>query len=195
VRKLFALTAACSGRGPVARDRTRASLDIASLVPTDVAGATVAAHSPADETFGKAGQASLIADGHLWVLRRDERLVATLEVASLSPDIDLSNKVARQHLVGQIITGSHEVVQVHGVDVYRAKVADVTTSMWLGDGFFEVLQVKGANPKSDDIVDGLLAYQVARPAWRPVRTKASDVNELRNILDPEQRSKKSARNN
>lgn len=156
--------AACGGSGSSIAMPTKVS---ASLVPDALASGklALAEDRSAHKRFAAAGSDSLVSDGRLWAVRDGNRLVATLQVSTLAPKVDLSDKREKAALVASILPGTRESFDVGDVRVVSVATEDKTVYLWFGASMFEVLQVKGNGIDPEKVLGELLAFQQASPAW------------------------------
>ena len=127
----------------------------------------------AEKAFTRIAPKALIADGHLWTIRgAGDRLVGTLQVATLRPEVDLSYREDRQSVIDTVLPGGRASLTVAGLDVTRSKGDDQkTVFIWFGDGLFQVLQLKPSRAVPFDpeaLLTEVVTYQKAQPQWRPV---------------------------
>jgi hypothetical protein len=127
----------------------------------------------AEKAFKRIAPKALIADGHLWTIRgAGDRLVGTLQVATLRPDVDVSYREDRDSVIDTVLPGARASITVAGVDVTRSKGDDQkTVFVWFGDGLFQVLQLKPSRAVPFDpeaLLTEVVTYQEAQPEWKPV---------------------------
>jgi hypothetical protein len=134
---------------------------------------TVGLDAKAEKAFKRIAPKALIADGHLWTSRgAGDRLVGTLQVATLRPDVDLTYREDRQEVIDTVLPGARVSITVAGLDVTRSKGDDQkTVFVWFGDGLFQVLQLKPSRAVPFDpeaLLTEVVTYQKAQPQWKPV---------------------------
>jgi hypothetical protein len=163
------LLAGCSREEPVEAGLARVD---PSLAPTSVVRNTLQVRpNTSRETqlaFANAGPDSLLVDGRLWEIRRADKLIATIQIGTLRPRVQVEKEDVRRGIVGQILTGKVSSIRVDGLEIYFATSRDKTVYVWFGRGLFEVLQIKSKTPKPEEILRGILEHQRTVPAWRPL---------------------------
>jgi hypothetical protein len=158
---LAVLLAACGGGA------SNALVEPASvatdMVPATLGeGLTIHEFGPARARFASAGASSLVADRRVWVIRRGQTLVGTLQVSTVKPDVSVVDKDDRKAIIGGVMTGiSYETVQVGDTPVIASTAADKSLYLWFGPGLFEVLQVKSTKVAPDEIAAELIEFQQA----------------------------------
>lgn len=120
----------------------------------------------ARKTFSKLGERALVADGGLWQVRQGDRLVATLQIATVKTKVDLTDAEQRRAIVRHILPGSRQDIDVEGVTVSMSEAADKTIFVWFARDLFQVMQVKTTKLDPEKILSDLVAFQVESPAWR-----------------------------
>jgi len=156
--------AACGGGGSSTAVPTKVST---SLIPSSLSSGklALAEDKSAHKRFASAGSDSLVSDGRLWAVRDGNRLVATLQVSTLAPKVDLADKKSKASLVASILPGTRESFEVGDVRVVSVSTEDKVVYLWFGASMFEVLQVKGNGIDPEKVLGELLAFQLASPAW------------------------------
>jgi hypothetical protein len=119
----------------------------------------------AHKRFASAGAESLVADGRLWAIRDGQRLVATLQMSTLAPKVDLADKKERARLVASLLPGTKEHIEVGGVPIVQVATEDKVVYLWFGRSMFQVLQIKGRGIDPEKVLGELMAFQLASPAW------------------------------
>ena len=147
-----------------------------SLVPPSLStgSLTLTEDGQARKAFAKLNDNALVADGRLWQIRQDTRLVATLQVATVKTKIDLADEKARASIVKHILPGTRQEIDVNGLTVTMSDSNDKTVYVWFGRDLFQVLQVKSTKLDPEAIVTDLVGYQLQSPDWKGVRV--ADVN-------------------
>jgi hypothetical protein len=140
---------------------------------------TVGLDDKAEKAFKRIAPKALIADGHLWTIRgAGDRLVGTLQMATLRPEVDVSYREDRDSVIDTVLPGARASITVAGVDVTRSKGDDQkTVFVWFGDGLFQVLQLKPSRAVPFDpeaLLTEVVAYQQAQPQWKPVPKRGND---------------------
>ena len=124
----------------------------------------------AHKQFGRIQGGSLVDDGRLWAVRDGDRLVATLQLSTLDPKVDLGDSDERSSLVSSLLPGTKERFTVGDLDVIAVSTDDKTVFLWFGDGMFEVLQIKTSDFDHEKLLGELIAFQTSSPAWDPPPT-------------------------
>jgi hypothetical protein len=144
------------------------------LVPSKVAGDELAFSESAlpgvKDAFANAGPTSLTADGRLWELRKGDRLVGALELATLMPKVNLEKKNHREQILRQIMPGVVDQLSVDVVPVWTSRSNDKSLFVWFGRNVYAVLSLKGAEGELDDekILDEVVRYNLSSDSWRPL---------------------------
>lgn len=144
-----------------------------ALVPSSVLGGQVGFYidnSPqAAAAFTADPKTALISSGRLWDVRSNGRLVATLEIAEVKPDVDLAKSSVRDEFTQPILIGAPSDFRLAGQEVEAIISTDgLSTFVWFGKDLFEVLQVKDAPVKPPDLCEAIIKYQQTVPAWQPL---------------------------
>lgn len=162
------VTAGCGG-DDVAAPARGPSLP-ADLVPRELDGGalTVVEDPSARKAFERTERTTLVADGKLWAIRKGETLVATLQVATLDPRVDLTRRADREQIVASALAGGVETVEVAGTTVHAVASQDRVMFLWFGRRLFEVLQVKATKVDPQDLLNEVLGYQTSSPSWEPL---------------------------
>lgn len=162
------LAAAC-GSAHASAKLPQPTVAVALMPPSLNHGAvTVVEDQQARKQFATAKSSALITDGRLWGLRRGQQLVATLQISTLKPKVDLSKDSQRTAIISQIVAGATQTIRVNSVDVAENTTPSTTVYVWFGRDLFEVLQVrvsKQAPIDANALLDEIVAYQTARPEW------------------------------
>jgi hypothetical protein len=145
------------------------------IVPTAVQGGRYAFFESelpqVRDAFANAGANSLVADGRLWELRRDDRLVGILQVSTLLPELDLLEKDHRHQVIDQIMPTARDEIVVGDVQVFTSAVSQKTVFLWFADHTFNLLTLKpgsGDDLDPEQVMTEVLDHQTQSPAWRPV---------------------------
>ena len=120
----------------------------------------------ARKAFSELGDNALVADGRLWQIRQAERLVATLQVATVKSKVDLTDAEQRRSIVNHILPGTRQEIDVRGVTVSSSDANDKTVYVWFGRDLFQVLQVKSTKIDPEAVVTELVDFQARSPEWR-----------------------------
>lgn len=151
-----------------------------SLAPTEVVDGNLSLYEDTSDAtrraFADAGPTSLVGDGRIWEIRRADRLVGTLQVSTLVPEVDLSDLEARETIVQDILVGGSTRVQVHDVEIATLRRGDQAVYVWFGDDLLAVLTVDGFQDiDPEDVLEDVVAHQLAQSAWVPVQAGEDDV--------------------
>lgn len=106
-----------------------------------------------------AGPRSMVAHGQVFEVRRNDTLVAALQIATLRPKVDVSSAKQRDKLAALVVSGAIQKIRVAGVEVVAAQSANKIVFLWFGDQLFEVLQVKGDGLKPEQMLKDILDFQ------------------------------------
>jgi hypothetical protein len=112
---------------------------------------------------------ALISDGKLWEIRRADRLIGTLEIATVKHDVNLARSSVRDDFTKPILVGSVSDIRLAGQEVATVQSDDgVATMVWFGRGLFEVLQLKDKVVTAPQLAQAIISYQQTRPEWSPL---------------------------
>ena len=164
-----ASVAACGdGDGPSLRP---AAVEVA-LAPAEVGDGLKLYPNESEETvaaFANAGERSLVADGRIWEIRRADRLIGTLQISTVLPEVDLAEPELKDALVRQIIPGSLSSIRIGTTEVFTAVVDEKAVFVWFGKGLYEVLQLKDKQIEDfEAIATDVIEHQETLPAWEPL---------------------------
>lgn len=119
---------------------------------------------------------ALISDGKLWEIRRADRLIGTLEIATVKHDVNLARPSVRDHFTSPILIGATSDIRLAGQEVATVQSDDgVATLVWFGRGLFEVLQLKDNVLTGPQLAQAIIQYQQTRPEWSPLPELYSPV--------------------
>ena len=119
--------------------------------------------------FANAGERTVVADGRIWEIRRADRLVGTLQIATLLPDIDLSDLEARDTIVRQILAGSVSSIRIGDVEVFTSTANDKAMYVWFGAHLLQVLQLRDREVEDfEPFAAEIIAHQATIPSWKPL---------------------------
>jgi len=160
-----------SGCGEDAPEAVPPAVDVA-LAPERI-GADLALYENTDEAtlaaFRNAGDRSLASDGHIWELRRADRLIGTLQITTVLPKIDLTDPEDRRKIVSAVIPGSPLLRRVAGVEVHTYEIDDRATFVWFAEGLYQVLQLKDREIKDyETVLAEILRHQVTISSFKPL---------------------------
>jgi hypothetical protein len=144
-----------------------------ALAPKAVLGGSLGLHlntaAGTEAAFRKDAERSLIDEGRLWEIRRKDRLVGTLQIETVKPDIDLSESDVRQQFTAPILVGARSDIRLLGQEVNLVEgEGGLSTLVWFGKGLFLVLQVKDTLVNGPDLAQAILEHQQSRPEWVPL---------------------------
>lgn len=112
---------------------------------------------------------ALISDGKLWEIRRADRLIGTLEIATVKPAVNLARPSVRDNFTKPILVGATSDIRLAGQEVATVQSDDgVSTLVWFGRGLFEVLQLKDTIVTGPQLATAIISYQQTRPEWSPL---------------------------
>lgn len=165
---LAATVAACGGGG----SEVAAPQPVADgLVPSRIYDDVYAFHEtdlPVHESFAEAGPSSLAADGRLWELRKNDRLVGVLQLTTLLPEVDLTDTDVRDSIVKQLMPTARDRYDVGDVTVWTTTTPGKSSFVWFANGMFALMTLKpGSNDdlEPEIVLDDVLDHMVAAPAW------------------------------
>jgi len=119
---------------------------------------------------------ALISDGQLWEIRRADRLIGTLEITTVKPNINLAKSSVRDSFTAPILVGSRSDIRLAGQEVETVQSDDgVATVVWFGKGLFEVLQVKDTIVTGAQLAQAIIEFQQTQAAWAPLPQLYSPV--------------------
>ena len=119
--------------------------------------------------FANAGERTLVADGRIWEIRRADRLVGTLQIATVLPDIDLRDDDVRDAMVRQILPGAQSSIRIGDTEVFTSTVNEKAVFLWFGARLFEVLQVKDRQIEDfESLATEVIEHQQTLPSWEPL---------------------------
>jgi hypothetical protein len=112
---------------------------------------------------------SLISDGKLWEVRRSDRLVGTLEIATLKPNVDVARSSVREHITKPILVGATSSLRLAGQEVTTVTREDgVSPLVWFGKGLMEIVQLKDQQVTGPRLAQAIIEYQQTQSAWSPL---------------------------
>jgi hypothetical protein len=112
---------------------------------------------------------SLISDGKLWEVRRNDRLIGTLEIATVKPSVNLTRASVRTSLTTPILVGATSTLRLSGQEVSTVTRTDgVATLVWFGKGLLEIVQVKDQTVAGPQLAQAIIDYQQTRSEWSPL---------------------------
>jgi hypothetical protein len=143
------------------------------LAPGTLVGGSLVLHlndSPGTKAaFHADDKASLIDQGQLWEIRRKDRLVGTLQIATVKPDVDLTERDVRDDITAPVLVGARSDIRVLGQEVNQVQnEGGLDTLIWFGKGLFLVLQVKDQLVTGPQLVQEVIQHQQSRTEWDPL---------------------------
>lgn len=125
-----------------------------------------------DETitaFANAGERTLVADGRIWEIRRADRLIGTLQISTVLPDVDLRDDDVRDAMVRQILPGAQSSIRIGDTEVFTSVVDEKAVFLWFGAHLFEVLQLKDRQLEDfEAIATQVIEHQETQASWEPL---------------------------
>jgi hypothetical protein len=119
--------------------------------------------------FANAGERTLVADGRIWEIRRADRLIGTLQISTVLPDVDLMDPTIRDTMVRQILTGSVSSIRIGDVEVFTSTTNDKAVYVWFGNGLFEVLQLRDRGVDDfEPFATEIIVHQTTLESWEPL---------------------------
>ncbi|MEN3271770.1 MAG: hypothetical protein V7636_531 [Actinomycetota bacterium] len=119
--------------------------------------------------FANAGKRSLVGDGRIWEIRRADRLIGTLQISTVLPEVDLTKDDLRDSMVRQILPGSLSSIRVGDVEVFTSEVNGKAVYVWFGKRLFEVLQLRDRATKDfEPLATQVIDHQATIPSWEPL---------------------------
>ena len=168
---LSLLAGACGGDPPVVA-KPESVPD--GLVPEKVADGALAFYENTTDgvknAFANAGKESLAADGRMWELRKNDRLIGTLQLSTLMPDVKLDNKRHRDQILKQIMPATVDEIVLGDTTVWTTGSADKNSYLWFGEGMFAVLTLKGNEDDldADAVVTEVVGFATGSDNWKPI---------------------------
>ena len=144
-----------------------------ALAPASVLGNSLTLHlntAPGTVAAFKQGKKdSLIDEGQLWEIRRKDRLIGTLQIATVKSDVDLSKRKVREQFTSPILVGARSDIRLLGQEVNMVEgEGGLSTLVWFGKGLFLVLQVKDQLVTGPDMAKALIEHEQSRTEWQPL---------------------------
>ena len=144
-----------------------------ALAPASVLGGSLGLYlntaANTEAAFKQGAKDSLIDEGQLWEIRRKDRLIGTLEIATVKPDVDLTDDDVREEFTSPILVGARSDIRVLGQEVNMVQAeGGLSTLIWFGKGLFLVLQVKDQVVTAPDLAQAIIEHQQSRTEWEPL---------------------------
>jgi len=140
-----------------------------ALVPPGLGSSLTLAEYPGDrKAFANAGKDSLVYDGRLWEIHDGHLLVGTLQIATVTPDISLTNSSDRSEVLSGVLDGvSPTTISQDGVEVAVTSAPQRTLFVWFGRTVFEVLQLDDARVNPEQVLGQVISYQLQTGLLHP----------------------------
>lgn len=122
-------------------------------------------------SFANAGPKSLAADGQLWELRKGDRLVGSLQLTTLMPEVDLTEQDHRDMILRQLLPTARDQVLIDEVNVWSTQNQTKAMFLWFGRDMYALMTLKGGsedNLDPDRILTEVVTHAAASDAWRPL---------------------------
>lgn len=124
-----------------------------------------------EEAFANAGENSLAADGRLWELRKGDRLVGSLQLTTLMPEVDLTKEEHRNSILSQLLPTSRDRLLIDEVDVWSTTSKNKTIYLWFGRDLYALMTLKGGSEDALDpeaVLADVIAHNVGSDEWKPL---------------------------
>ena len=145
------------------------------IIPETVQGGEFAFYESelvsAKEAFANAGPNSLAADGRLWELRKGDRLVGSLQLTTVMPEVDLSKKEHREMILHQLLPTARDQVLIDEVNVWGTETKTKATYLWFGRDIYALMTLKGGSEDNLDpnqILTEVVSHSAASDNWKPL---------------------------
>ena len=166
---LAALLLSACGKEAVATPRPVPTV----LAPKTVMGGSLGLHlntmPGTRKAFSGGGEETLIDQGQLWEIRRKDRLIGTLQISTVKPDVDLAEREVREQFTAPILVGARNDIRVLGQEVNQIEnEGGLSTLIWFGKGLFLVLQVKDQVVAGPQLAQAIIEHQQSRPEGEPL---------------------------
>lgn len=121
------------------------------------------------ETFANPSENTIVADARIWEIRRVDRLIGTLQITTLLPDIELTELSTRLKLVRQILASEPVSIRIGNTEVYQVRVGDKATFVWFGEHMMEVMQLRERGLEDfEPYAAAIIEHQQTQPSWVPL---------------------------
>jgi len=126
------------------------------------------------QAIASVGPQLLVSDARLWELHLGAQLVGALQLATLKERIDPAHAADRNAIIGQILPGETEEIDINGLPVWTTPDdgSDRSLFIWFGAHIFGVLQLKGDGVDPPRVADDLIGHIAAAPAWQALPPQA-----------------------
>lgn len=125
----------------------------------------------AEEAFANGGPKSLASDGELWELRKGDRLVGSLQLTTVMPEVDLANKDHRGMILNQLLPTARDQVLIDEVNVWGTETKLKATYLWFGRDIFALMTLKGGSEDNLDpnlVLTEVVGHTAASDNWKPL---------------------------
>jgi hypothetical protein len=171
-RLLLAFTVVLAGCAGGTTHKVEAGAPVpVEIVPKDLpaSGLTLHINNDKDTTdaFETAGPNALVGDGKVWEIRIGERLVGALEIATVKSRVNPAREKDRKAILGQILPGTTERIDILGQPVWTAKGDTKTKAVYVffGAHMLGVLQLKGKGIEINTVSSDLISRVTSQPLW------------------------------
>jgi hypothetical protein len=160
------------GCAPGLDDRAEAPLPVPlEIVPAALPTGALTLHLNDDpdtnDAFKTAGPTSLVGEGKVWEIRDGARLVGAVELATLKRRVNPGVEKDRRAILGQILPGATERIDLAGQPVWTAKADGAAKAIYVffGAHILGIVQLKGKGIQPSAISADLINRITAQPAW------------------------------
>jgi hypothetical protein len=144
---------------PVAVVPTRLALDGGIVLQPNLTKDTI-------DALASPGRRSLLVDARMWELRKADRLVGALEVATLdSRRVDTARDRDRKAIRSQILAGEPSELAIADLPVWSAKDGDRVLDVWFGRQVLCVLQLKAKDITTEEALTELVTAMTNAADW------------------------------
>ena len=128
--------------------------------------------------FANAGENTLVADGRLWEIRRKDRLVGTLQITTVLPDVDLTEQRQRDAITSQVLSGGIIRLRVATTEILATTNQERAVFLWFGTDSYQVMQLKDPELADDyhAIVGQVVRHQTSQSSWNPLPPSAEQAS-------------------
>lgn len=120
------------------------------------------------EALANPGRNTLVSDTRIYEIRRGDRLVGTLQISTVLPDVDLTDGDVRDRFVGQVILGQFTRRRIGDVEVFTTSSDDKTVAVWFGAELFQVVQTKDRELDPEVLLTSIIDHQDGQEGWVPL---------------------------
>jgi hypothetical protein len=165
----LAAGAACAPGAP-GRDASTIPVPI-EIVPAELPASELTLHLNVDQdttdAFTTAGPNSLVGEGKVWEIRSGARLVGAVEIATLKRRVNPAIEKDRKSILGQILPGATERIDLAGQPVWTAKADSSVKAIYVffGAHILGIVQLKGKGIETGAVSSDLINRITAQPSW------------------------------